>query len=125
MAHAGGRPPKYSKEKLKELAEKFAEYIESTSIPIIAEFAYTNDIDRTALYDNEEFSTLLKKCIAKKEAQLEKGVLAGKLNPAMGIFSLKQLGWSDKREIKITSDDETKKKLERTFDEKFSSKNTK
>ena len=32
-----------------------------------------NDIDRNYLYDNEMFSTLLKKCIAKKEANLEKG----------------------------------------------------
>ena len=47
------------------------------------------------------FSTLLKKCIAKKEANLEKGALTGKLNPSMAIFSLKQLGWRDKKEEEV------------------------
>ena len=56
-----------------------------------------NDIERQYLYDNQMFSTLLKKCIAKKEANLEKGALTGKLNPSMAIFSLKQIGWKDKQ----------------------------
>ena len=81
-----------------QLFKKFEKYINDTTIPIIAEFAYKNDIERQYLYDNKMFSTLLKKCIAKKEANLEKGALTGKLNPSMAIFSLKQLGWKDRQE---------------------------
>lgn len=96
MAHAGGRPRNFNPEQMEELVKKFSEYIDNTDVPIIAEFAYKNDILKQELYDWPEFSNLLKKCVAKKESQLEKGALANKLNPTMCIFSLKQLGWSDK-----------------------------
>lgn len=93
------RPRKYSKQLLKELQGKFEEYIATNTVPIICEFAYQNDIPRQVLYDNPEFSTLLKKCIDKKEANLEKGALSGNLNSSAAIFSLKQLGWSDKKQV--------------------------
>jgi hypothetical protein len=99
---AGGRPKKYKDDSVSKLAEDFKEYIDTTDIPIIAEFAYMNDIDRTLLYDREVFSTLIKKCIAKKEAQLEKMSLKGEVNTTQAIFSLKQLGWKDKQEQSIT-----------------------
>ena len=91
------RPRSRTQEQDEQLFNKFKKYIDNTTIPIIAEFAYMNDIERQYLYDNEMFSTLLKKCIAKKEANLEKGALTGKLNPTMAIFSLKQIGWKDKQ----------------------------
>lgn len=94
----GGRPPKLTSNEMEILVEKFKEYIGKTDIPIIAEFAYMNDIDRTWLYDQKQFSTLLKKCVAKKETALERGVLNGTLNATMGVFSLKQLGWKDRAE---------------------------
>lgn len=50
------------------------------------------------LYDWPESSTLLKLCIDKKEAQLERKALAGQINVVMAIFSLKQQGWSDRTE---------------------------
>jgi hypothetical protein len=38
----------------------------------------------------------------------------------MAIFSLKQLGWSDKRELNIkTDEEETKKKLKEIFESKI------
>ena len=92
------RPRSRTQAQDEQLFYKFKKYINDTTIPIIAEFAYKNDIERQYLYDNKMFSTLLKKCIAKKEANLEKGALTGKLNPSMAIFSLKQLGWSDNRQ---------------------------
>lgn len=95
------RPKKYKDDDIKGLVEKFREYIETTDIPIVAEFAYLNEIDRTLLYDKQEFSTLLKKCVAKKEAQLEKKSLLGEVNTTQAIFSLKQLGWKDKQETNI------------------------
>jgi len=91
------RPRSRTQKQDEQLFNKFKKYIDNTTIPIIAEFAYMNDIERQYLYDNKIFSTLLKKCIAKKEANLEKGALTGKLNPTMAIFSLKQIGWKDKQ----------------------------
>ena len=91
------RPRSRTRTQDEELFDKFKKYINDTTLPIIAEFAYMNDIERQYLYDNQMFSTLLKKCIAKKEANLEKGALTGKLNPSMAIFSLKQIGWKDKQ----------------------------
>lgn len=87
----------YTPKRIAQLVKSLDAYIEKTPVPIIAEFAYQNDIERTALYDNPEFSMLLKKMIAKKESQLEKLCLMNKVNPAMAIFSLKQLGWRDHR----------------------------
>ncbi len=99
MAHAGGRPPKYTKEIREKLLEAFDKYIDDTPMSIIAEFAYKNDVSREELYDWPEFATLLKKCVTKKEAYLEKEGVAGNTNPAVTIFSLKQLGWRDRHEI--------------------------
>ncbi len=92
------RPRSRTQTQDEQLFDRFKKYINDTTLPIIAEFAYMNDIERQYLYDNQMFSTLLKKCIAKKEANLEKGALTGKLNPSMAIFSLKQIGWKDRQE---------------------------
>ena len=85
------RPRSRTQTQDEQMFKKFEKYINDTTLPIIAEFAYMNEIDRNYLYDNAIFSTLLKRCIAKKEANLEKGALTGKLNPSMAIFSLKQI----------------------------------
>jgi len=98
------RPKKYTSEQIEEIKEKLSHYIEKTTIPIIAEFAYQNDIPRYALYDYSEFSTLIKKLIDKKEAQLERKALNNETNYKMAIFSLKQLGWSDKQDINHEGD---------------------
>jgi len=122
--HAGGRPPIYTQDFLDDLAVKFEKYIEETELPIIAEFSYKNNIDRNVLYDNDEFSALLKKCIAKKEAQLERNTIGGKYNPAMAIFSLKQIGWTDKKEITVSTDEEVKAKLGAVFADRKRDSNT-
>ena len=91
-----------------DFRQKLEIYIEDTEIPIICEFCYLNDIRRERIYEfgreNEEFSHTLKKCIYKKEAQLEKLGLIGACNPTMAIFSLKQLGWRNKPEEKDIMD---------------------
>lgn len=99
-----GRPRRYSDEEVKEIKDALSLYIENTEIPIVAEFAYLHDVHRSTLYDYEEFSSLLKKCIDKKEAQLERQGLANNINATMAIFSLKQLGWRDKQEIEHSGD---------------------
>ena len=96
-----GRPLKYNEEQVAEICEKFEKYINETDLPIIAEFAYMNDLCRQGLYDYPEFSTLLKKLVDKKEAQLEKLGALNIINSTMAIFSLKQLGWTDKQEIAL------------------------
>ena len=102
-----GRPPKYTEPDINEMVRKFTEYIDDKDMPIIAEFAYLNDIDRLYLYDHMEFSTLLKKAIAKKESYLEEKGLKGEVNPTMAIFSLKQLGWRDKQEVEHSGEIKT------------------
>lgn len=100
-----GRPPKYNKNEIEEIKSKLESYIKKTNIPIIAEFAYKNDIPRVSLYDYKEFSTLLKKLIDKKETNLERdGLDKSKFTP-MHAFSLKQLGWRDKQEKETEQDD--------------------
>jgi len=99
-----GRPRSYTDEQIEEIKGKFLEYINSENIPIIAEFAYKNEIPRNTLYDYPEFSTLVRRCIDKKESQLEKLGLDGDVNTSMAIFSLKQLGWRDKQDLNMSTD---------------------
>lgn len=80
------------------LREEFLQYVEETEIPKVAEFAYTRGISRDQVYDWPELTDALKACIAKKEAALETKALAGDVNCAMAIFSLKQIGWTDRTE---------------------------
>ena len=99
-----GRPRVHDRQQLLELLEQ---YIANTPIPILAEFAYLNNLHSQQLYEFPELSDAIKKAISKKEAALEMGGLTGSLNPSMAIFSLKQLGWADSQktvtehEIKI------------------------
>jgi hypothetical protein len=51
------------------------------------------------VYDFEEFSDPIKVLIDKKEAALERKALDGEVNTTMAVFSLKQLGWSDKQQV--------------------------
>ena len=91
-----GRPVEYTKERISTIIEAMEEYIDKTDIPIVAEFAYKNNIRRQTLYEIDGFSDTLKKLTEKKEAQLEKMGLYGEVEKTMAIFSLKQLGWRDK-----------------------------
>lgn len=94
MARPTGRTNKY-----KDIAEKLEDYVEKADIPVLAEFAYKNDLTREYLYtlskEDARLFNAIKKCTTKKEAVLEIGALKGELDKTMAIFSLKQLGWSD------------------------------
>lgn len=95
-----GRPRIYDRD---ELAAKLMEYVDNTDIPIVAEYCYTNNIQRAYLYQmaegNVRLSNAIRRCIDKKEAQLERKSLAGEVNHTQAIFSLKQLGWTDRQEM--------------------------
>jgi len=97
----GGRPRNHNKEDVEAIKQLLQKYVDETEIPILVEFAYINEISRQDLYDYDEFSTLRKRCIDKKEAQLERKALENTIDKTMAIFSLKQLGWSDKQELGI------------------------
>jgi hypothetical protein len=56
------------------------------------------------LYDWEELADLLKLCTTKKKAALERAAFEGRINPTVAIFSLKQLGWSDRAEQTFKGD---------------------
>ena len=104
-----GRSPK---EKYKNIHEKLDRYISKTNIPIFAEFCYTNDLCREYMYElaqkNEILSYTIKKCSLKKEAQLERLGLQGEIDRGIAIFSLKQLGWRDERELSFKESPEIK-----------------
>jgi hypothetical protein len=95
MPHPGGRPREYDRE---ALAREFEAYIEVTNIPIVAEFAAERGLYKDLLYKWPEFFTLIKTCTTKKEAALERAMLRNEVSTVGAIFSLKQLGWSDRLE---------------------------
>lgn len=82
----------------------FDHYIAETDIPIVAEFAAQQGLSRQFLYDNEEFDDAIKRCTCKKEGALERKALEGTVNCTMAIFSLKQLGWTDKVDTTLKGD---------------------
>lgn len=96
-----GRPREWDRA---ELCEKFYAFVESERIPIVAKFAYEHGIDRQRLYEWPELADALKACIAKKESALEELALSGDVNCTMAIFSLKQLGWSDRNDLTLKGD---------------------
>ena len=110
-----GRPPKLTTDEVQRLQDELNTYINTNDVPILAEFAYQNSIRREDLYNYNEFETLRKKAIDKKESNLERLSLEGKINPAVAIFSLKQLGWRNEPpvpdqnqviRVEITDDDD-------------------
>ena len=101
-----GRPRKVS---IQNLIDGVDAYIESTPLPIVAEYALLNGYTREWLYQlaakekeegRPELTYAIKKIADTKAIALEKGALIGKFSPSMAIFSLKQLGWRDKPEEK-------------------------
>lgn len=95
-----GRPVKWTATIIEELKIKLEEYTDGTDIPILADFCTKNKVLKQRLYERHELSDSIKMLIQKKEANLELGCLTNAINPTMAIFSLKQLGWSDKTEVK-------------------------
>lgn len=78
---------------------RLQKYLEEEEIPILAEFCYRERIPRTTLLTWDESAELVEMCRLKKEAALEAGALDGSLNTTMAIFSLKQLGWTDRHDL--------------------------
>ena len=136
MAHPGGRPkkPKYTK---KYMLKRIAEYIADCNVdgthvlpngqrkpvrvPILKECCLKNgwnyDYVMQLQRDDEELSQSIRDLLGWKEIILEQGMLTGVFKPGAAIFSLKQLGWTDRQDIKLqkqeaVEDDELTKALE-------------
>src|SRR3990167_2424671 len=76
------------------------DYLEKTEVPILREFFYKFKVSEKSFekqieHGDEKLALIRDFLISKKQAQLERGTLSGQLNPAMAIFSLKQMGWRD------------------------------
>lgn len=99
MAKRGRPVSVWTEERLKKVKKEMHEYTEQADIPILAEFAYTYGYPREELYKHEELAHAIKNMMSKKEAQLEKLGLLNVVNSTMAVFSLKQLGWTDKQEV--------------------------
>lgn len=97
------RPQKVTDKQLIKAVDDYLNECEQKDIvPIIKEFALKNGISYNRLceryQENEELSSAIKKIGSTKEIVLERGALTGKYNSTMAIFSLKQMGWRDKKE---------------------------
>lgn len=94
-----GRRNKWGYRQRLAVRKQLEEYVRKTAIPSVAEFAYKNSVPRTQLYRWEELEETMDLLRAKREANLEKQLLAEDSKKATGaIFALKQLGWSDRNE---------------------------
>jgi len=110
MAHPGGRPPKLTDEQKLEVYKALEQYIQDNADPTLPGFETENEValqynvNDSNLYDWPEFSGLIKRCVRKQEAYLLKQGGAGKYNPTIAIFRLKQPqhGYTDKQERDIS-----------------------
>lgn len=106
-----GRPSKLTDLQKAEVYNALQQYILETDDPTIPGFLSENEvalkyhINDSNLYDWQEFPALIKQAVRKQEAYLLKQAGAGKYNPAIAIFRLKQPqhGYRDKVETDITS----------------------
>ena len=98
-----GRPRIYDPGEVAEKIESYLSEIPEEGVPIISEFCFQKNISRATLYrlakEDDRMNRSLDRMQSMKEARLERLTLERKINPAMAIFSLKQLGWSDRKKV--------------------------
>lgn len=105
MAHAGGRPVKYSTaEELEVLIDK---YFEDEKVPTMAGLAYYLGLSRQGLLEysrKDEFSDLLKRARQKIELLYEEKLLTT-TTPTGVIFALKNMYWKDRQDVTTNDKD--------------------
>ena len=101
MAHAGGRPLKYTLKDMQTKIDKFFMDCDANDIPYtITGLALALDTDRQTLLNyqqKDEFVDTIKKAKLKVENQYEQRLI--KNGRSGDIFALKNFGWQDKQEI--------------------------
>lgn len=114
-----GRPAS-GKYNIAEMTRIIIAYTDETDVPILKEVCYKNNWDYQYVMNlqaaNEDLREPIKRLLDKKESDLERGGLTGKVDKTMAIFSLKQLGWRDKIEIEDSKDSDRLKALKSIFD---------
>lgn len=99
------KKPNYDKDYMVKVIDK---YVEDTDIPILKEVCYQNHWPYDTIMKQQRNSEILwqsiKRLLDKKESQLERLGLMGKIDRTMAVFSLKQLGWRDKKEMEVSTE---------------------
>lgn len=101
--NVGGRPLVFATPE--DLKKKVDEYFSTQTKWTLAGLAEFLDIDRQTLYNYKEkdgFIDILKKSREKVEAKYEERLVYDNA-PTGVIFALKNMGWSDKTEMDVTS----------------------
>ncbi|WBK39965.1 terminase small subunit [PinkBerry-associated phage LS06-2018-MD08] len=104
------RPRKYNAE---DIQKSLSVYIEGNDDPMIEEYIMGQPFSKSTLHDyardNELLSDTIKDLHNKQQVRTVRGVEAGKIPVAFGIFKLKQkqYGWTDKHEVEQTIKDVT------------------
>lgn len=106
---------RFTEEQIVSIVKSINEYTDSVEIPIVQEWKFKNltsfrnfDRARFELVQRGDYriEEAFERLYAKKEYQLEYMSLYNLVNYKMAAYSLKQLGWTDKQEIKadVSSD---------------------
>jgi hypothetical protein len=99
---------KYNIDLMIKAVEKYVD-AHKDNVPILKECCFDNgwnyDYVMQLQRDNERLSQSIKRLLYKKEVQLERLGLIGAVDKTMAVFSLKQLGWTDKVETTNTNTD--------------------
>lgn len=97
----GGRPKKYTQERISEIIKEMDKYTQDAAIPFVEEFSMLSEeltgeyIPRETFYQIKEFSHTRKKLIQKQILRLKQLGLKGTVNTTMAIFLLKNHGLTD------------------------------
>lgn len=99
----------WTEDEIVAIVKSINEYIDSVEIPIIKEWMFKNDVS-VRKFDKHRFELVKRgdyrvedafdRLLNKKEYILEYMALYNLVNYKMAMFSLKQLGWTDKQEVK-------------------------
>lgn len=101
-----GRPRTIDVEQLKQKALAYLEKPEDFYTTIV-NFAREAGISKRRLYElkeeNADLAHILDRIVDRREDMLERNGLIGEYNSNLAKFALSQIGWTEKQEIKETS----------------------
>ena len=110
---AGGRPTTYSAEALAQAQAYVNEFVPTNdeAIPTVAGMAFALSISKNTIHnwakdeDKPEFLVLFEAMMARQEMMLVSGGLKTTFNPTITKLILTNHGYTDKAEVKDTTDD--------------------
>jgi hypothetical protein len=104
----GGRPEKYTKEVIDDLADEFLEWLKKPNNVWFKDFCLDKNIDPRLMTDwakkSHKFSEAYILAQARQESKLMNGGLFNKMNAGIVKFALvNNHGYNDKKEVNVTS----------------------